>query len=157
MRSFGLWALLGAVLALAAPSASTLARVPSGRRSQRSVFLSRTLTASCFPSGESDGYSKRPRQVESSGVACPSRVTHTRPARLRAAERLYRVLGPTGMIALTRLTGFLMVCIGVQFIIDGFNLFNSFTPTDADPLFEFGKVTAIHAPRRFRFGARYEF
>ena len=45
----------------------------------------------------------------------------------------------------------------VQFIVDGFNLFNSFTPTDADPLFEFGKVTAIPAPRRFRFGARYEF
>ena len=40
-------------------------------------------------------------------------------ATLRAAERLHRVLGPTGMIALTRLTGFLMVCIGVQFIIDG--------------------------------------
>ena len=42
----------------------------------------------------------------------------------------------------------------VQFIVDRFNLFNSFTPTDADPLFEFGKVTAIPAPRRFRFGAR---
>jgi multiple antibiotic resistance protein len=40
-------------------------------------------------------------------------------ATLRAAERLHRVLGPTGMIALTRLTGFLMVCIGVQFVIDG--------------------------------------
>jgi len=40
-------------------------------------------------------------------------------ATLRAAERLQRVLGPTGMIALTRLTGFLMICIGVQFIIDG--------------------------------------
>jgi multiple antibiotic resistance protein len=40
-------------------------------------------------------------------------------ATLRAAERLHQVLGPTGMIALTRLTGFLMVCIGVQFIIDG--------------------------------------
>jgi multiple antibiotic resistance protein len=40
-------------------------------------------------------------------------------ATLRAAERLHRVLGPTGIIALTRLTGFLMVCIGVQFIIDG--------------------------------------
>ena len=40
-------------------------------------------------------------------------------ATLRASERLHRVLGPTGMIALTRLMGFLMVCIGVQFIIDG--------------------------------------
>jgi len=38
---------------------------------------------------------------------------------LRAADRLNRVLGPSGMIALTRLMGFLMVCIGVQFIIDG--------------------------------------
>jgi multiple antibiotic resistance protein len=40
-------------------------------------------------------------------------------ATLRAADRLHRVLGPTGMIALTRITGFLMVCIGVQFVIDG--------------------------------------
>jgi multiple antibiotic resistance protein len=38
---------------------------------------------------------------------------------LAAADRLHRVLGPTGMIALTRITGFLMVCIGVQFVIDG--------------------------------------
>src|SRR5262245_22885361 len=40
-------------------------------------------------------------------------------ATLRAADRLHRVLGPTGMIALTRITGFLMVCIGVQFVING--------------------------------------
>lgn len=45
----------------------------------------------------------------------------------------------------------------VRFIVDGFNLFNSFTPTDADPLFEFGKVTAIPVARHFRFGMRYEF
>jgi hypothetical protein len=45
----------------------------------------------------------------------------------------------------------------VRFIVDGFNLFNSFTPTDADPLFEFGKVTAIPEARHFRFGMRYEF
>lgn len=38
---------------------------------------------------------------------------------LRASGRLHRLLGPTGMIAMTRLTGFLMVCIGVQFVIDG--------------------------------------
>ncbi len=38
---------------------------------------------------------------------------------LRAAERFNRVLGATGMVALTRLMGFLMICIGVQFIIDG--------------------------------------
>ena len=38
---------------------------------------------------------------------------------LRGAERLNRVLGATGMEALTRLMGFLMICIGVQFIING--------------------------------------
>ena len=38
---------------------------------------------------------------------------------LRAAEKFNRLLGATGMVALTRLMGFLMICIGVQFIIDG--------------------------------------
>jgi multiple antibiotic resistance protein len=38
---------------------------------------------------------------------------------LSGAERLNRVLGDTGMDALKRLMGFLMVCIGVQFIING--------------------------------------
>jgi multiple antibiotic resistance protein len=38
---------------------------------------------------------------------------------LRGAERFNRVLGATGMEALTRLMGFLMICIGVQFIING--------------------------------------
>jgi len=38
---------------------------------------------------------------------------------LRGAERFNRLLGVTGMIALTRLMGFLMICIGVQFIING--------------------------------------
>ena len=45
----------------------------------------------------------------------------------------------------------------VRFIVDGFNIFNSFAPTDADPLNEYGKVTSIPQSRRFRFGARYEF
>jgi len=45
----------------------------------------------------------------------------------------------------------------IHVIVDGFNIFNSFTPTDVDPLFEYGKVTAIPQSRRFRFGARYEF
>jgi multiple antibiotic resistance protein len=38
---------------------------------------------------------------------------------LRGAERFNRLLGATGMVALTRLMGFLMICIGVQFIING--------------------------------------
>ena len=38
---------------------------------------------------------------------------------LRAAEKFNRILGATGMVALTRLMGFLMICIGVQFIING--------------------------------------
>jgi len=29
------------------------------------------------------------------------------------------LLGVTGMVAMTRLMGFLMICIGVQFIING--------------------------------------
>jgi len=58
-------------------------------------------------------------------------------ATLRAAERLHRVLGPTGMIALTRLTGFLMVCIGVQFIIDGL------TAIPRDPVFWSGLSQAV--------------
>ena len=38
---------------------------------------------------------------------------------LSGAERFNRLIGDTGMLALTRLTGFLMVCIGAQFIING--------------------------------------
>ncbi len=45
----------------------------------------------------------------------------------------------------------------VRVIVDGFNIFNTFAPTDVDPLNEFGKVTSIPQSRRFRFGARYEF
>lgn len=41
---------------------------------------------------------------------------------LRGAERVNRLLGSTGMIALTRLTGFLMICIGVQFCINGLRM-----------------------------------
>jgi multiple antibiotic resistance protein len=41
---------------------------------------------------------------------------------LRAAEKFNRLLGATGMVALTRLMGFLMICIGVQFIIDGLSV-----------------------------------
>jgi len=38
---------------------------------------------------------------------------------LRAAMRLNSVLGATGMNAIARLMGFLLVCIGVQFVING--------------------------------------
>jgi multiple antibiotic resistance protein len=41
---------------------------------------------------------------------------------LRGAEKFHRILGATGMVALTRLTGFLMICIGVQFIINGLSV-----------------------------------
>jgi multiple antibiotic resistance protein len=35
------------------------------------------------------------------------------------SERMVRVLGNTGMTALTRMMGFIALCIGVQFIING--------------------------------------
>jgi multiple antibiotic resistance protein len=38
---------------------------------------------------------------------------------LRAATRLNSLLGATGMNAIARLMGFLLVCIGVQFVING--------------------------------------
>jgi multiple antibiotic resistance protein len=38
---------------------------------------------------------------------------------LRASSKLNRLLGSTGIIALTRIMGFLMICIGVQFMING--------------------------------------
>ncbi len=38
---------------------------------------------------------------------------------LRASTRLDRVLGATGISAMSRIMGFLLVCIGVQFVITG--------------------------------------
>jgi multiple antibiotic resistance protein len=38
---------------------------------------------------------------------------------LKAASRLDRVLGATGMNAMSRIMGFLLICMGVQFIING--------------------------------------
>lgn len=38
---------------------------------------------------------------------------------LRAATKLSRVLGVAGMNAMARIMGFLLICIGVQFIING--------------------------------------
>jgi hypothetical protein len=45
----------------------------------------------------------------------------------------------------------------VHLVIDGFNIFNSFTPINMDPNFEYGKVTSIPTSRRFRGGIRYQF
>jgi multiple antibiotic resistance protein len=38
---------------------------------------------------------------------------------LRAATRLHRILGTTGIDAVSRIMGFLLICIGVQFAING--------------------------------------
>ena len=38
---------------------------------------------------------------------------------LRSSTRLARLLGPSGVSAMTGIMGFLLVCIGVQFIING--------------------------------------
>ena len=38
---------------------------------------------------------------------------------LRAATRLDKVLGATGMNAMARIMGFLLICIGIQFVING--------------------------------------
>jgi multiple antibiotic resistance protein len=38
---------------------------------------------------------------------------------LRSATRLARFLGPSGVSAMTGIMGFLLVCIGVQFVING--------------------------------------
>jgi multiple antibiotic resistance protein len=56
---------------------------------------------------------------------------------LRGAERFNRLLGATGMVALTRLMGFLMICIGVQFIINGLMV------VVADPLLWSGLAEAL--------------
>lgn len=56
---------------------------------------------------------------------------------LRAAEKFNRLLGATGMVALTRLMGFLMICIGVQFIIDGLRV------VMADPAIWSGMARAL--------------
>jgi multiple antibiotic resistance protein len=60
---------------------------------------------------------------------------------LRGAERVNRLLGATGMVALTRLTGFLMVSIGVQFFINGIGMIFS------DPTFWSGLAEAVKVTR----------
>ena len=58
---------------------------------------------------------------------------------LRAAEKFNRLLGATGMVALTRLMGFLMICIGVQFIINGLSV------VMADPAIWSGMAGALRS------------
>lgn len=60
---------------------------------------------------------------------------------LRGAERFNRLLGATGMVAMTRLMGFLMICIGVQFIINGL------TVLIADPRAWAGLAEAVRQAR----------
>jgi multiple antibiotic resistance protein len=60
---------------------------------------------------------------------------------LRGAERVNRLLGDTGMVALTRLTGFLMISIGVQFLINGIAMILD------DPGFWSGLAEAVRTPR----------
>jgi multiple antibiotic resistance protein len=50
------------------------------------------------------------------GIAATALISY---AVLKAAARLDRVLGATGMNAMARIMGFLLICIGVQFIING--------------------------------------
>jgi multiple antibiotic resistance protein len=38
---------------------------------------------------------------------------------LRASERLTSMLGNEGIEAVSRIMGFLLICIGVQFVING--------------------------------------
>lgn len=38
---------------------------------------------------------------------------------LRVSERVVRMIGPNGLNALTRMMGFLLVCVGVQFVVNG--------------------------------------
>lgn len=47
---------------------------------------------------------------------------------LRAATRLDKVLGATGMNAMARIMGFLLICIGIQFVINGVTGVVSQTP-----------------------------
>ena len=42
---------------------------------------------------------------------------------LRTATSLARVLGPAGIDAMTRIFGFLLVCIGMQFLLTGISDF----------------------------------
>ena len=38
---------------------------------------------------------------------------------LRLSGKIVRVIGQTGMNALTKIMGFLLLCVGVQFVVNG--------------------------------------
>lgn len=46
-------------------------------------------------------------------------VAGTSYAVLRVSHRIVRVIGVNGMTALTKIMGFLLVCIGIQFVVNG--------------------------------------
>jgi multiple antibiotic resistance protein len=46
-------------------------------------------------------------------------VTGITYATLRVAERIVLVIGINGMNALSKVMGFLILCIGVQFVVNG--------------------------------------
>jgi multiple antibiotic resistance protein len=50
------------------------------------------------------------------GIAITAVISY---AVLKAATRLEKILGATGMNAMARLMGFLLICIGIQFVING--------------------------------------
>jgi multiple antibiotic resistance protein len=50
------------------------------------------------------------------GIAITAVISY---AVLRAATRLEKILGATGMNAMARIMGFLLICIGIQFVING--------------------------------------
>jgi multiple antibiotic resistance protein len=50
------------------------------------------------------------------GIAMMGVITY---AGLRVATRLVRHLGVTGLNALTKLMGFLLLCVGIQFVVNG--------------------------------------
>jgi multiple antibiotic resistance protein len=50
------------------------------------------------------------------GIAITALISY---AVLRAATKLDKVLGAVGMNAMARIMGFLLICIGIQFVING--------------------------------------
>jgi len=53
---------------------------------------------------------------EAIGIAITALISY---AVLRAATKLDKVLGAVGMNAMARIMGFLLICIGIQFVING--------------------------------------